>query len=70
MAKTVACLHCGEFIDPNEAGSWRQVTAWVQARKGGGANQAKDQQPTGVYACRWCIDIIRKGVNPGQGALL
>lgn len=70
MPKTVACLHCGEFIDPADVGSWREVTAWVQARKGGGSNQARDQQPTGRYACRWCIDTIRAGRSPGQGALL
>jgi hypothetical protein len=70
MAKSVACVHCGDLIDPSEAGNWREVRAWVQARKGGGAHQARDQQPTGRYSCRWCIDKIRAGISPGQGEML
>jgi hypothetical protein len=67
---TATCLHCGDTIDPDAAGSWREVTAWVQARKGGGSNQARDQQPTGRFACKFCIDTIRSGRSVGQGSLL
>ena len=64
------CVHCGDELNPEAPGTWREVTGWVQARKGGGAHAIHDPKPTGRYACRFCIDLIRKGIGLDQGSLL
>jgi hypothetical protein len=55
-AAVVRCDGCGEEVDPRAAGTFREVTGWVQARKGGGAHAIKGQKPTGRFACRWCAE--------------
>lgn len=60
---------CGTIVDPHDAGSWREISGWVQARKAGGSNAVRDQVATGRYLCRWCMDDRQRGVA-NQGKLL
>lgn len=66
----IHCHHCGDEIRPDAPGTWREIIGWVQARKGGGAHGVRDQKPTGRYLCQFCVDLVRKGISPDQGAML
>lgn len=69
-AQSYQCIGgCGTDVDPHAAGSWREVSGWVEARKAGGSHAIRDQRATGRYLCRWCMEDRTKGLA-GQGSLL
>ena len=61
----ITCVYCGLPVAPYATGTWREVTGWVQQRKAGGANAVKNQQDTGIYACQDCMELVKRGIDPG-----
>lgn len=68
-ADPLSCVYCGERVDPDSYGAWREVRGWIQRRKAGGANAVHDQEETGRYCCGPCMDLIRKRIPTGQRAM-
>lgn len=66
MVSPTDCVFCGERVDPDAYGSWREVSGWVQRRRAGGTNSVHDQEETGRYCCSPCMELIRKRIPTGQ----
>ena len=64
---TLVCAHCRKPID--EENPPFEVTTWTQRRRAGGFHTLVRSEPTGRYAHRACLDLIRSGHVPGQSAL-
>lgn len=64
-----ACLFCGDPVNPNQPGVYREVSGWEQQRIAGGANKITLAVRGDLYACRTCIDKKKSGININQDQL-
>lgn len=55
------CSACGDPVDPNAVGVWRQVTGWVQNRRDGGANAVSLPSAPHEWSCHPCMVRRREG---------
>lgn len=73
MAST-QCMDCGMVVDPNRAGTYREVTGFEKVRQGGGANAVALRRETGNLLCNGCGERRklndRWGVVDGQASLI
>lgn len=53
------CAFCGEDVDPDVPGTFRQVKGWVLNRSRGGANGITLQEGPFAHAHGGCIDRQR-----------
>jgi len=71
----VPCFYCGKDVDAFSRTTYRRVMGWerkagVRASGKHGGSDISLRQVLDHYACTICIDRLRSGVNPEQGALL
>lgn len=65
------CLYCGEPVEPGKELCYQGVSGWAEyKRKGGGTNVIHGRKPKDLWACRWCVEKIKRGVAPGQVSLI
>lgn len=69
----VACHFCGEPVDPTARDTARQINGWEtkalgETRKGG--SDVELRTPTGGFAHRGCLRLVKAGVSPAQETLL
>lgn len=62
------CTFCGKAIDANS--DYQKVVGWEKKRSGGGTNAVRGRENVDEWACRWCVDKLAKGIDPGQQGLL
>lgn len=60
---------CGTIIRPDR--DWQRTKGWTTKRAQGGANTiAMREVIPDEWACMHCIDALKAGRNPQQGALV
>lgn len=69
-----ACVYCHTLVDPNDHGVYQRITGWEKkafafARRGGSDIVLRESTPD-VFACQFCIDKLKAGVNVAQETLL
>lgn len=70
----IACVHCGEPVDPNSPWTGTRVTGWqfsgVGPRRHGGKDvRGRVEEPQFIHDS--CLDpYLQRGPNPHQEALL
>lgn len=62
----LTCPFCRNPVSPDQAGVYRLVTGWVEARRGGGANQIRLASAPKAFAHKFCIDRAVRGFGPKQ----
>lgn len=68
------CSLCTRELDPNDRSTYRRVQGWERkalsssSRRGG--SDLYLREPTGEFACSPCVERLRSGLAPSQGALL
>jgi hypothetical protein len=62
------CVYCGAEIDA--ASDYRKIVGWERSRSAGGTNAVALREPTDEWACRWCIERLKRGITAEQGSLL
>lgn len=69
VSRRAICVYCSITIDTAADHVFQLATGWVENRKKGGshATQLMDKKPQ--WACKPCIDLLRKGISPDQGTL-
>jgi hypothetical protein len=55
---------CEETINPDR--DYQRVRGWTRRRDAGGANQITLREVGSEWACRWCVERARRGINAGQ----
>jgi hypothetical protein len=66
-----ACADCGMDVNPERAGTWVEVQAWVKQRKGGGFHGISLPTFLGTFLCNACMAVRknqarRPTIHPGQ----
>lgn len=68
------CVVCGEVVNPNENGTYREVRGWAKVRGPGGTNSVAMKQETGALMCPPCGERRRMqfkaGIDPEQQSLI
>jgi hypothetical protein len=68
------CEDCGEPLNPNRNGVYREVTGWVRHRGPGGSNAVTFPVETGKLLCGGCMERRKLndkyGIVPGQTSLM
>lgn len=62
----VPCKFCGEPVDTDTLGVYRNVQGWEKARKGGGTNALRLRVNNGEHAHATCVDSEARGYRRGQ----
>jgi hypothetical protein len=60
----VACEFCDQPVDPDEPGTWRRISGWVERRAQGGSNAVKYITTPTAYAHANCLKSQRKPEQP------
>jgi hypothetical protein len=68
-SRRATCVYCSELIDTAADHTFQLAYGWVENRKGGGAHATQLMERKSRYACKLCIDKLRKGISPDQGTL-
>ena len=73
MAEPV-CVYCDCSVDPNANGTYTRVRGWERkaysaSRRGGSDIVLRETTPD-VFACQFCVDKLKAGVNVSQESLL
>ena len=69
-----ACFYCRTHVDPAANGTFTRVIGWE--RKGysetrrGGSDIVLREPVADVFACQFCVDKLKAGVNVSQETLL
>jgi hypothetical protein len=63
------CVYCSLTIDTAGDHVFQLAFGWVECRKGGGAHATQLMERRAKWACKPCIDLLRKGISPDQGTL-
>lgn len=69
VSRRATCIYCAIFIDTNANGTFQLATGWCEIRKRGGTNTIALPKRHARFACNECIDRLRHGISPDQGAL-
>ena len=68
-SRRAVCVYCSELVDTAADHTFQLAYGWVENRRGGGAHAIAKIERKGKYACHECINKLRKGISPDQGAL-
>lgn len=73
MAEPV-CIYCGHTVEPSHHGTFARVIGWERkgygdSRRGGSDIVLREPVPD-MFACQFCIDKLKAGVNVAQETLL
>lgn len=70
----VHCTFCRMQLDPDAPSTLRRVRGWEKRAIAGSRRGGSDvllREPVGeVFACSPCVDALKNGRSPSQGALL
>ena len=69
-----ACVYCHTNVDPAANGTFTRVVGWErkgysETRRGGSDIVLREPVPD-VFACQFCVDKLKAGVNVSQESLL
>ncbi len=68
------CFRCGDPVDPQKTGVYREVTGWEKVRQGGAAGAIMLRKETGLLLCAGCGEReklhARLRISEGQGSLM
>jgi hypothetical protein len=70
---TARCYYCVNAIDPHHPTTYRRVMGWERKALGASRKSGSDivlREPREEFACRTCIDRLKRGVSVDQGSLL
>lgn len=69
-----ACVYCGRNVDPNQPYTYQRVSGWehkaYSASRRGGSDIVLREPVPDMFACQFCIDKLKAGVNVAQETLL
>ena len=68
------CVYCDCSVDPSANGTYTRVRGWErkgysETRRGGSDIVLREPVPD-TFACQFCIDKLKAGVNVSQESLL
>jgi hypothetical protein len=63
------CAKCHQMFDGSQPGTMKEVKGWEVVRSGGGANQIRMREETGMVVCPPCASNVRYDRNANQTAL-
>lgn len=69
----VACVYCGATMDPLTEYVWRRTCGWERKARGSSRKSGSDivlRQSREKFACDSCVQRLKRGIAPNQGALL
>ena len=68
------CVYCHHGVDPSDPGVHQRVIGWERkafgASRRGGSDIVLRENMVDVFACQFCIDKLKAGVNVSQESLL
>jgi hypothetical protein len=67
-ASPIRCCFCDTPI-PSPRNAWRKVIGFERQRQEGGTNALALRRPLDEYACNFCVDKQKAGVDPSQETL-
>jgi hypothetical protein len=69
-----ACVYCHTHVDPSDPSVYQRVTGWERKAfaftRRGGSDIVLREPVTDTFACLYCIDKLKAGVNVSQETLL
>ena len=73
MAEPV-CVYCHHSVDPSDPGVYQRVIGWERkafaASRRGGSDIVLRENMVDTFACQFCVDKLKAGVNVSQETLL
>lgn len=62
MDALLTCYFCPLPVNPEQAGTFKLITGWVETRRGGGAHAIRMGSPPQAFAHKHCINsAMRRG---------